>query len=222
MGAPEQKAAAKPVLSGAKPELYKRSQKAKYQLGHEAELAALRQQGAELQLTEAETQEERAVLVQRSKSRQNKRSSDVLFLEDSKSPASRNREKPGAQRARLELSAKLKLKYCEEMLKKLFAHMSDFWSAQKKKYGLSKDQLQRILKQQGVLLLEAQNLETRKQKVLSKTEYKKKQARQLIQWLDAKFVSAELVSNRRPPFLRQRLKPDACSLGRSLTLWLAA
>ena len=105
--------------SGAKPELYKRSHKAKYQLDHEAELAAFRQQVTELQLTQAETQEETAAIVQRSKSRLNKRSlSDVLAPEDSQSPGSSNRKKRGTQRAKLELPAKLKLKYCEERCSK--------------------------------------------------------------------------------------------------------
>ena len=148
--------------------------------------------------------------------------------------------------------------------------MSDFWAAQTKKYGLRKDQLQHIIRQQGVLtqisqqkelkskrkvvkkhrvwasgagrqtpfpqllsdlkvwlslseflsrlqvaankartdsaapeisslrkqelLLEAKNLEARKQKILSRPEYKKKEVKKLIQWLDAKYVSAKLVS----------------------------
>ena len=163
LGTPEQQAAAKPALSGAKPELYKRSQTAQCQLDHEAELAALRQQVTELQLTQAETQEERAAIVERSKIKLNKRSfSDVLALEDTK-PGSSNRKKPGAQRARLELSAQSKLKYCEEKLrdKDRFAHLSDFWEAQKNKYGFRKDQLQRILKQQGSWLRSASRRSSR-------------------------------------------------------------
>ena len=171
-GSPEQKAAAKPAFLEAKPELYKRSQKAKYQLDHEAELAALRQQVTELQLTQAETQEEIAAIVQRSKTKQNKRPfSDVLALEDSQSPASTNRKKPGTQRARLELSAKLKLKYSKEMLqdKDRFTHLSDFWAAQKKKHGLRKHQLQHILKKQGVLAqITKQKVDKSKLKVVKK------------------------------------------------------
>ena len=73
LGSPEQKAAAKPAVSEAKPKLYKRSQKAKYQLDHEVELAALRQQVSELQLTQAEIDEIRGVRVLRGDAQKQRR-----------------------------------------------------------------------------------------------------------------------------------------------------
>ena len=282
LGTPEQKAKAQPALVEAPPKPYQRKRKAQYQVDAEAEISALQDELAELQLARAQSSQEAQDIA---RFRSNKRPSREA-LQDSPAQGSSNRKKPGTQKARTELSAKLKLRYCQEMeeAKSQFASLEELWDAQAKKYGLRKDQLRHIFSQhqkyqqlqkqkplsglrqrqksfrtraQGAgrkvpyphiiksmkawlslercfghrigkadlsaeylsrlqleankltktseasdisalkrqdLLLEAQKMESKKQAVLSKKNHLKKVQNQLIAWLDAKYVSAELVS----------------------------
>ena len=94
LGTPEQKAKAQPALVEAPPKPYQRKRKAQYQVDAEAEISALQDELAELQLARAQSSQEAQDLA---RFRSNKRPSREA-LQDSPAQGSSNRKKPALRR----------------------------------------------------------------------------------------------------------------------------
>ena len=306
-GSARQKTEAQPVPLHLQPQPFKRQRLSRFQQDALQERNdALRKHAeleAELATTEAalvEVAEKKRKLMRREPERSPKAS-----------PQSTNRKVPGSQMKRVEVSAAMKLKYCEELkaAKDSFSTLQDYWKAQVQKFGIAKRSLQNILAKEehwkalvaekdlkgkpkhqtskrkrasgggrkvpfsdiiskmkqwlsieracghtiakqdllaeylgrlqltanelrnkaqlsdvsaldrAELLADAKERERRKDTILKSDSYKRKIKTQLVKWLDAKYMSTELVTNISQVEAQTRTKLTWQEFDH--TLWLA-
>ena len=145
-GSAKEKKEAQPVPLHLQLQPYKRQRLGRFQEDALREKnEALRQQ-AEFEASQATNEPELIEAAQKRKR--------LMTREPDKSPKaspqSTNRKKPGSYNKRVEVSAGIKLKYCQEMkaAKDSFSSLQDFWAAQVEKYGIRKDALKNILSEE--------------------------------------------------------------------------